>query len=130
MKNLEAYCKKLEAAGIPPERVILGGFSQGACLVSEYVARHPKRYGGLFVYSGGLITLDHSGDLGGTPVFMGNSDQDAHIPLSRFEESAAVFRGLNAQVDARVYPGMPHTIIQEELDVVGRMMQSLSLGSV
>jgi glyoxalase family protein len=128
--RLDTLVGELEMAGIPPERVILGGFSQGACLVSEYVARHPKRYGGLFVYSGGLITLDHSGDLGGTPVFMGNSDQDAHIPPTRFGESAAVFRGLNAQVDARVYPGMPHTIIQEELDAVGRMMRTLSLGSV
>ena len=130
LARLDTLVNELDAAGIPPERVILGGFSQGACLVSEYVARHPKRYGGLFVYSGGLIALDHSGDLGGTPVFMGNSDQDAHIPLSRFEESVAVFERLNAQVDARVYPGMPHTIIQEELDVVGRMMQELSLASV
>ncbi|WP_407571159.1 VOC family protein [Deinococcus altitudinis] len=130
LARLDALMAELNAAGIPPERVILGGFSQGACLVSEYVARNPRRYGGVFVFSGGLITLKHSGDLEGTPMFMGNSDRDSHIPHARFEESAAVFAALNAQVDARVYPGMPHTIVQDELDAVGHMMQALSLASV
>jgi glyoxalase family protein len=130
LSRLDTLMAELAASGIPPERVMLGGFSQGACLVSEYVARHPRRYGGVFVFSGGLITLNHTGDLGGTPMFLGNSDHDSHIPHARFEESAAVFAGLNASVDARVYPGMPHTIVQEELDAVGRMMQTLSLASV
>ena len=130
LARIDALMAELAAAGLPPERVMLGGFSQGACLVSEYVARHPKRYGGVFVFSGGLITLNHTGDLGGTPIFMGNSDHDTHIPHARFEESAAVFAALNASVDARVYPGMPHSIVQDELDAVGRMMQALSLASV
>lgn len=130
LARLDALVAELGAAGLPPERLILGGFSQGACLVSEYVARNPKRYGGVFLYSGGLITLDHQGDLAGTPVFMGNSDHDAHIPPTRFEESVTVLNSLGAEVDARVYPGMPHTIVQDELDAVGRMMQELSLQSV
>jgi glyoxalase family protein len=130
LERLGGLLAELAAAGIPPERVVLGGFSQGACLVSEYVARNPRRYGGVFVFSGGLITLNHTGDLDGTPVFMGNSDHDSHVPHARFEESAAIFAALNASVDARVYPGMPHTIVQEELDAVGRMMQTLSLASV
>ena len=130
LARLDTLMAELSAAGIPPERVIVGGFSQGACLVSEYVARNPRRYGGVFVFSGGLITLKHTGDLEGTKVFMGNSDRDSHIPHARFEESAAVFAALNAQVDARVYPGMPHTIVQDELDAVGHMMQALSLASV
>jgi glyoxalase family protein len=130
LERLGGLLAELAAAGIPPERVVLGGFSQGACLVSEYVARNPRRYGGVFVFSGGLITLNHTGDLDGTPVFMGNSDHDSHVPHARFEESAAIFAALNASVDARVYPGMPHTIVQEELDAVGRMMQALSLASV
>ncbi|WP_424952271.1 VOC family protein [Deinococcus sp.] len=121
---------ELESAGIPPERVVLGGFSQGACLASEYVARNPRRYGGVAVFSGALITLRHGGDLQGTPIFMGNSDADPHIPHARFEESAAVLAALNAQVDARVYPGMPHTTVQDEFDAVGRMMQALSLMSI
>jgi glyoxalase family protein len=130
LERLGGLLAELAAAGIPPERVVLGGFSQGACLVSEYVARNPRRYGGVFVFSGGLITLNHTGDLDSTPVFMGNSDHDSHVPHARFEESAAIFAALNASVDARVYPGMPHTIVQEELDAVGRMMQALSLASV
>ena len=130
LERIGGLLADLAAAGIPPERVVLGGFSQGACLVSEYVARNPRRYGGVFVFSGGLITLNHTGDLDGTPVFMGNSDHDSHVPHARFEESAAIFAALNASVDARVYPGMPHTIVQEELDAVGRMMQALSLASV
>ncbi|ULH16852.1 VOC family protein [Deinococcus sp. KNUC1210] len=128
--RLEALMAELAAAGIPAERVMLGGFSQGACLVSEFVARHPQRYGGVFVYSGGLITLEHSGNLAGTPIFMGNSDQDAHVPLERFQQSADLLTAMGGNVDARVYPGMPHTIVQEELDAVGRMMQSLAFESV
>jgi len=130
LARLDGLMHELAETGISADRVILGGFSQGACLVSEYVARHPKRYGGVALFSGGLITLQHQGDLDGTPVFMGNSDRDAHIPHARFEESAALLADLGARVDARVYPGMPHTIVQDELDAVGRMMQDLALRSV
>ncbi|MFC4452830.1 VOC family protein [Deinococcus sonorensis] len=130
LERLDTLLSDLERAGIPPAHVMLGGFSQGACLVSEYVARHPQRYGGVFVYSGALLTLDHHGDLQGTPVFMGNSDHDPHIPDERFQASAEVFRSLGARMDARIYPGLGHTIHQDELDAVGRLMQRLSLESV
>ncbi|WP_425147955.1 VOC family protein [Deinococcus sp.] len=130
LSRLERLLAELDAAGTPPERVILGGFSQGACLVAEFVARHPQRYGGVFLYSGALITLQHGGDLAGTPIFMGNSDADPHVPLERFEQSKAALEALGAQVEARVYPGLPHTIVQDELDAVGRMMQALAFESV
>jgi len=130
LARIGAALGELAAAGIPPERVMLGGFSQGACLLSEYVARNPRRYGGVALFSGGLITLNHTGDLEGTPVFMGNSDHDTHVPHARFEQTATVLAGLNGHVDARVYPGMPHTIVQDELDAAGRLMQALALASV
>lgn len=113
---------QVEAAGIPAEHIILGGFSQGACLAAEFVARHARRYGGLLVFSGGLIgppgtPRDYAGALAGTPVFLGCSDVDPHIPKERVTESADVFRRLGAQVTAKLYPNLGHTIIADELDL-------------
>jgi phospholipase/carboxylesterase len=117
-------------AGIPTERVLLLGFSQGACLASEFVARNPDRYGGLAALSGGLIgeTIDegdYAGDLETTPVFLGCSDVDPHIPEERVHETTAVFERLNADVTERLYPGMGHTINQDEADHVSEMVAAL-----
>lgn len=111
---------QVEAAGISAERIILGGFSQGACLASEFVARNARRYGGLLVFSGGLIgppgaRREYSGSLADTPIFLGCSDVDFHIPKERVMESAEVFRRLGAQVTAKLYPNLGHTIIEDEL---------------
>jgi len=119
-----------EEAGIPTEHVALLGFSQGACLASEFVARRPARYGGLAALSGGLIgeTIDveaYDGDLDGTPVFFGCSDVDPHIPEERVHESAAVFERLNADVTKRLYPGMGHTINADESEHVSGMIADL-----
>lgn len=120
----------IEDAGIPTERVLLCGFSQGACLASEYVARNPTRYGGLVALSGGLIgeeldADDYSGSLDGTPVFFGCSDTDPHIPASRVHESAAIFDALGATVTKRLYPGMGHGINEDELDFLRELLDSL-----
>ena len=117
-------------AGIPTERVMILGFSQGACLASEYVARNPRRYGGLAVLSGGLIGEsvdqdDYDGDLDGTPVFLGCSDVDPHIPEERVHESAEIFEQLNGDVTKRLYEGMGHGINQDEIDHVSGMVASL-----
>ncbi|HNS02932.1 MAG TPA: dienelactone hydrolase family protein [Anaerolineae bacterium] len=111
---------QVEGAGIPAERIVLGGFSQGACLASEYLARNARRYGGLLAFSGGLIgppgtPRAYTGDLEGTPVFLGCSDVDAHIPKVRVEETASVLQGMGAQVALRLYPGMGHTINADEI---------------
>jgi predicted esterase len=121
---------QVEAAGIPAEMVILAGFSQGACLAAEFVARNPRRYGGLLVFSGGLIgpsgtDFTYDGSLAGTPVFIGCGDRDAHIPVGRVEESAAALRELGAEVNAKIYPGMGHTIVEDELDEARRIIDSL-----
>jgi phospholipase/carboxylesterase len=118
------------AAGIPTERVALVGFSQGACLGSEFVARNPRRYGGLAALSGGLIgeTIhpeDYEGDLEGTPVFFGCSDVDPHIPVERVHASADVFERLGADVTKRLYPGMGHTINEDESEYVAAMVADL-----
>jgi len=107
-------------AGIAQEKIVIAGFSQGACLASEFVARNAKRYGGLIAFSGGLIgppgtEFHYTGDLGGTPAFFGGSDPDPHVPWQRVQESASVLSALGAEVVMRRYPGMPHAIIQEEL---------------
>lgn len=117
-------------AGIPIERVMVLGFSQGACLASEYVARNPRRYGRLAVLSGGLIgeTVDpddYEGDLERTPVFLGCSDVDPHIPEERVHESAEIFEQLNADVTKRLYEDMGHGINQDEIEHVSGMVASL-----
>jgi predicted esterase len=115
-------------AGIPHERIVLLGFSQGACLALEYAARHARRWGGVIGLSGGLIgpdatPRDYPGSLDQTPVFLGCSDIDGHIPVQRVHESATVLRRLGAEVDKRIYPGMGHTIIRDEFEA-GRALLS------
>lgn len=121
---------KINALGIPSNRIIIGGFSQGACLASEYVARNPQRYGGLLVFSGGVIgplgmERNDEGDLDGTPIFIGCSDVDAHIPVERVHETAEIFNKMGATVNKVVYPQMGHTIIQDEIDQAMRVVESL-----
>lgn len=104
-------------------RTILLGFSQGACLALEYAARHPARYGAVVGLTGGLQgpperRFDFTGDFGRTPVLLAAGDPDPHVPWSRVEETAAVFRSLGAEVTLRRYPGRPHAVSEEELALV------------
>lgn len=107
------------AAGIPARRIIIMGFSQGACLASTAAHRRPDRYGAVIVFSGGLIgppgtEWPEDGDFRGTPVFLGCSDVDGHVPESRVRESAAVFTRMGASVTTRIYPGMGHLVNDDE----------------
>jgi phospholipase/carboxylesterase len=120
----------IQQAGIPAERTILLGFSQGACLAAEFAARNAKRYGGLVALSGGLIgaqidTSQYSGNLAGTPVFLGCSDVDPHIPQQRVIETAQILGTLGGDVSYKFYKGMGHTVNQDELDQVREMMSRL-----
>ncbi|WP_137288096.1 alpha/beta hydrolase [Natronorubrum halophilum] len=116
-------------AGIPTERVMLVGFSQGACLASEFLARNPRRYGGLAALSGGLIgeelDAEYPGDLEGTPVFLGCSDVDPHIPEERVHDTADVLESMNADITKRFYEGMGHGVNEDELEFVSGMVADL-----
>lgn len=121
---------QIVAKGILSERIIFLGFSQGACLALEFAARNTRPYGGLVGLSGALIgpadaPRDYKGSLERTPVFLGCSDTDFHVPKERVEQTAEVFRGLGAEVTERLYPNMDHTINQDEIDFVRGMMRTL-----
>ncbi len=133
MQAVRDVLSRVEAAGVPADRTVLLGFSQGACLAAEYTARHARRYGGVASLSGGLIgpngtPRDYAGSLDGTPVFLGCSDVDSHIPAERVRLSAEVLGRLGGEVTMRIYPGMGHTIIEDELDAVRTMMNLLVSG--
>lgn len=123
----------LGAQGAPPERIVLMGFSQGACLSLEFAARHARRYAGVVALSGGLIgppgiRYRYDGAFGGTPVFIGCSDIDPHIPVERVRESADVCRRMGALVDERIYPSMGHTINADELAAVAALLAAPPVG--
>ena len=129
LEQLDELVKSIEAAGIKSENLYFAGFSQGACLTSEYAARHAQKYGGLLIFTGGMIgqRLDGSryqGDFAGTPVLITTGDPDPHVPVSRVEETVAVMEKLGAKVTKKVYPGRPHTILQEELDLAARILNA------
>ena len=113
--------------GVPAERIVLLGFSQGACLTSEFAAAHAARYGGVIVFSGGLIgppgtAWTYPGAFAGTPVFLGVSDVDSHVPKDRVEETAAVFTRMGASVDLRIYPGMGHVVQDDEISAARALL--------
>jgi predicted esterase len=128
---LDTLVTWLEERGVPASKVVLMGFSQGACLASEYAVRHARRYGGVVAFSGGLIgppgtTRDYPGSFDGTPVFLGCSDVDPHIPLARVNESEEVFRRMGAEVTKRIYPGMGHLVNEDELAFARTLLREIS----
>lgn len=117
----------LAGQGVPSERVLVMGFSQGACLALEFAARHARRYAAVVAFTGGLIgppgtPRDYTGHLAGTPIFIGSSDVDPHVPLERVRESSAVFRRMGGSVDERIYPRMGHTINADELQAAHALL--------
>lgn len=129
LRTVADLVTQVENQGIPVERIALLGFSQGACLALEAAARNPRRYAGVIGFSGGLIgppgtSFDFEGSLQGTPVFIGSSDIDPHIPRERVEESAQAMDRLGAAVDVRLYPGMGHTVNSDELDAARAILHA------
>ena len=135
MATIDRVLARTTGAGLPAARTLLLGFSQGACLATEYVARHARRYGGVAGLSGGLIgppgtPRDYGGSLEGTPVFLGCSDEDAHIPAARVRETADTFTRLGGLVTLRLYAGMGHAINDEEIQAVRAMVSDALAASV
>jgi len=127
LETVGSVLKAVNEAGISSERVILLGFSQGACLATEFAARNAQRFGGVVGLSGGLIgpdgtPRDYAGSLDGTPVFLGCSDVDFHIPKERVQHSAEILQQLGGNVTVRLYANMGHTVIEDELEAVRAMM--------
>ena len=127
---LEHLVEEVVRQGIRSDRVVLLGFSQGACLTGEFAVRHAVRYGGVILYSGGLIgspgtTWEYPGSFNGTPVFLGCSDVDAHVPQPRVDESAAVFARMGASVTERIYSGMGHLVNEDEIAFTRALMNEV-----
>lgn len=125
--RIDSMVNDLLGRGIPGDRIALLGFSQGACLTLEYAARHPRQYGAVIGLTGGLIgppgtPRSYPGSLAGTPVFLGTSDPDPHVPFERVEETEVVLSRMGAKVELRRYPGMPHTINEDELEACRRLL--------
>lgn len=127
MTVLSSLALEAELERIPPDRLFIFGFDQGACLALEFIVRHPKRYGGVIALGGGLFgppgtTWEGESTLGGTPVFIGCSDVDPQVPRSRVEESAEALRRLGADVVMELYPGMGHTISGAEMEAANALV--------
>ena len=121
----------IEQAGIRRNRIVIAGFSQGACLATEFVATHAAQYGGLIAFTGGLIgppgSVKRNGrysghELDGMPTLLSSGDPDPHVPWERVEESASILGAMGASVTLRRYPGRPHTVTAEELDDARRLL--------
>jgi predicted esterase len=128
LKTIDRIVKEVEAGGIKTDKIFIGGFSQGACLASEYVIRNPRRYGGLIAFSGGYIgplnvQRTSSGDLAQMPAFLGCSNVDPHIPLQRVKETSALLSGMGARVTEKIYPDMGHTVNDDEIQAAKALLK-------
>lgn len=127
LEVISQIVKDITDAGIAPEDIYFLGFSQGACLASEYLARNAQRYGGAFLYSGGVIgdainRANYQGDFRGTPVLLGCSDVDPHVPLRRVKDTTAIFKEMGAEVTERIYPNAPHTVFEDEIEITNHIL--------
>jgi len=133
LNRIAAVVAEIEAAGVPRERIAIAGFSQGACLASEFVASHPARYAAMIAFTGGLIgppeqDLHHAGSLAATPALFLSGDPDPHVPWQRVHATAQEFERMGAGVTAHCYPGRPHTISGEEIELARELLHSAFAG--
>ena len=122
---VDEVVKQIEADGITADNIYFSGFSQGACLTLEYTTRNAKQYGGIIVFTGGLVGQElaeenYSGDFAGTPIFISTGDPDPHVPVSRVKESIAILERMNAFVTFAIYPGRQHTISAPEIQLANK----------
>lgn len=128
LKVVEKAIEYLEKNGFEKENIFLFGFSQGACLASEYIAQNPCLYKGLFALSGGIIgpldkDMKYNGDLEGTEVFLGCSEKDPHIPLERVDQTERVFNDLSGTVEKTIYRGSSHNVNRDEIERISKKLK-------
>jgi predicted esterase len=133
LARLSSVVSSLVKENVPYHKIALLGFSQGACLVSEFIARHPRRYAAAMLLSGGVIgppgtVRDYPGSLDGTPIFLGACDPDPHVPFLRVAETEAIFRKMGARIHLERYPGVPHSITEDEISRCRALLQSVAEG--
>ncbi|GEO07045.1 phospholipase/carboxylesterase [Adhaeribacter aerolatus] len=132
LETIDAIVKSILEQGLSSQQIYLAGFSQGACLTSEYATRHAQPYGGLFIFTGGLIgqqldTSNYQGNFAGTPVLITTGDPDPHVPVSRVNETVKIMEEHGAMVSKHIYPGRPHTILQEEINLAKQILSKASV---
>jgi phospholipase/carboxylesterase len=130
LKKIAGTVEYVIGAGMPREKIIVAGFSQGACLATEFTARYAAGLGGLIAFTGGLIgppetKFAYTGSLAKTLAFLGGGDPDPHVPWERVEESAPILRSLGAGVTLRRYPGLPHTISRDEVEEAKKLIAAV-----
>ena len=128
LRKIASVVAQAEAAGIARDRIVIAGFSQGACLTTEFAVTHPARYAGLIAFTGGLIgppdmDLHHEGTLAGNPALLLSGDPDPHVPWTRVEATAVELTRMGADVLTRRYPGRPHTISGDEIDLARQLLE-------
>ena len=124
---IDGLVSDINKVGITSDHIYFAGFSQGACLTLEYITRHAQKWGGAVAFTGGLIgdkiySENYKGDFQGTPVFIGTSDPDTHVPIVRVLASANILKSMNASVTEKVYPGMGHTINSNEVELANQLI--------
>jgi phospholipase/carboxylesterase len=127
LKILNGLLEEIKSKGIPSENIYFTGFSQGACLTAEFVTRNASRFGGVVLFTGGLIgdkiyTENYKGDFAGTPVFIGTGNPDAHVPVKRVKETAKIMEKMNANVTVKAYDNRPHSISQDEIKIANKLI--------
>ena len=129
LSGIHELTDDLKGLGFHASQLYFLGFSQGACLSLEYCARHAQPYGGIIAFTGGLLgdTVDvsnYQGDFEQTPIFIGSSDHDPHVPEERIDESEAILKGMNARLQKKIYPGLGHTINEDELNIAQEIISA------
>jgi phospholipase/carboxylesterase len=130
LKKIKDIVDSIISSGVPRQKIVVAGFSQGACLSTEFVARHAGQYGGLIAFTGGLIgptgtRFQYPGSLAGMQAFLGAGDPDPHVPWERVEASASVLSEMGANVTLRRYPGLPHSISEDEIKSARPIIEGL-----
>ena len=127
LEQVDELVKSILDQGISSRHIYVLGFSQGACLTAEYATRHAQPYGGLLIFTGGLIgqqldTSNYQGNFEGTPVLITTGDPDPHVPVSRVEETVKIMEEKEAVVTKKIYKGRPHTILEEEINLARQIL--------